>query len=182
MWVRKPPASFDIVPGMSFSETFLPEFNQEMVSTRKILAAVPDALFTWKPHEKSMALGRLASHVAEMPNWAYTTINTEKLVIEPDFKPFNAPSSAELLEGFDEYVAASRIALEGATDEHLSKTWTLVYGGQTLMSMPRVAVLRNMVMNHMIHHRGQISVYLRLQNIPVPGMYGASADEKLLGT
>ena len=163
---------------MSFSESFLPEYDQEMASTRKILASVPEAFFTWKPHDKSMTLGRLASHVGEMPNWAETTINTDQLVLDPSFKPFNAPTSAELLDGFDKYVIAGRAAIAGATDEHLAKTWSLVYGGQTLMSMPRTLVLRNMVMNHMIHHRGQLSVYLRLREIPVPGMYGPSADEK----
>jgi len=163
---------------MSFSDHFLPEFDQEMANTRKILAVVPEALFTWKPHEKSMKLGRLASHVAEMPNWAETTINTDQLVVEPHFKPFNAGASDELLECFDKYVLAGRAAIAGATDDHLAKTWSLVFGGRTLMSMPRTLVLRNMVMNHMIHHRGQLSVYLRLNNVAVPGMYGASADEK----
>jgi uncharacterized damage-inducible protein DinB len=159
---------------MSFSDQLLPEFDQEMANTRKIL----EALFTWKPHEKSMALGRLASHVAEMPNWAETTINTDQLVVEPHFKPFNAPTSAELLESFEKYVVAGRAAILGATDDHLAKTWSLVFGGQTLLSLPRNLVLRNMVMNHMIHHRGQLSVYLRLNDVSVPGMYGASADEK----
>jgi uncharacterized damage-inducible protein DinB len=163
---------------MSFSDHFLPEFDQEMANTRKILAVVPEALFTWKPHDKSMTLGRLASHVGEMPNWAETTINTDQLIVEPQFKPFNAGTSAELLDGFDRYVVAGRAAIAGATDDHLAKTWSLVFGGQILMSMPRTLVLRNMVMNHMIHHRGQLSVYLRLKEIPVPGMYGASADEK----
>jgi uncharacterized damage-inducible protein DinB len=163
---------------MSFSETYLPEFEQEMASTRKILERVPEALFTWKPHAKSMALGRLASHVAEMPLWAEHTINLDRLVVSPQDKPFNAASTNELLTTFDHNVAIAIPAITGATDEHLSKTWELVYGGHVIMSMPRVALLRSMVMNHMIHHRGQLSVYLRLQDIAIPGMYGPSADEK----
>jgi len=163
---------------MSFSEALLPEFDREMASTRKILVCVPDALFTWKPHEKSMALGRLASHVAEMPAWAEHTINTERLVIAPDAKPFNAPDSPALLEAFDRNVADARAAIASATDDHLSKIWEVEWGGHVIMSQPRTGILRNMVMNHMIHHRGQLSVFLRLQDIAIPGMYGPSADEK----
>lgn len=163
---------------MSFSETYLPEFEQEMANTRKILACVPDALFAWKPHAKSMALGRLASHVAEMPLWAEHTINLDRLAISPEDKPFNAASNAELLTTFDHNVAVARLAIAGATDDHLSKIWELVYGGHVIISMARVTILRGMVMNHMIHHRGQLGVYLRLQDIAIPGMYGPSADEK----
>lgn len=162
---------------MSFSETLLPEFDQEMANTRKILQAMPDGDFTWKPHPKSMALGRLASHVAEMPSWAEHTVNFEKLVITPDMKPLNAATKAELLEAFENFVVPARAAIAGASDEHLLKTWELEYGGHILMSMPRIAVLRSVVMNHMIHHRGQLSVYLRLKDVPIPGMYGPSADE-----
>jgi len=163
---------------MSFSESLLPEFDQEMAATRKILERVPEALFTWKPHEKSMTLGRLASHVAEMPSWADHSITMDKLVIGPEMKPFNAPTSAELLETFDKNLIAGRAALAGATDDHLAKIWELEYMGHVIISMPRTALLRSVVMNHMIHHRGQLSVYLRLHDIPVPGMYGPSADEK----
>jgi uncharacterized damage-inducible protein DinB len=164
---------------MSFSETLLPEYDQEMAGTRKILEALPDENFGWKPHEKSMTLGRLASHVAEMPSWAETTITTGKLVIGPDFLPFNAKTKAEILDFFDKSVVAGRAALAAASDEELSKNWELEYGGRVVMSMPRTLVLRNMVMNHMIHHRGQLSVYLRLNDLPCPGMYGPSADDKL---
>jgi uncharacterized damage-inducible protein DinB len=163
---------------MSLSESLLPEFDQEMAATRKILERVPEALFTWKPHEKSMTLGRLASHVAEMPNWADHTVSLDKLVLGPEMKSFNAASSAELLETFDKDIVAARAAIVGASDEHLAKIWELEYMGQVIMSRPRAAILRSMVMNHMIHHRGQLSVYLRLHDVPVPGMYGPSADEK----
>jgi uncharacterized damage-inducible protein DinB len=163
---------------MSFSETLLPEFDQEIPATRKILERVPEVLFTWKPHEKSMAMGRLASHIAEMPSWAEHIINLPKLEIDPGTKPFNASTSAELLETFDKNVENSRAAIAGVSDEHVAETWELIYGGHILVSMARIKLLRGMFMNHMIHHRGQLSVYLRLHNIAVPGMYGPSADEK----
>jgi uncharacterized damage-inducible protein DinB len=163
---------------MTISEMLLPEFDQEMANTRKILDCVPEGKFSWKPHEKSMTLGRLASHVAEMPNWAVFTINQEKLELTPDMKPFNATSKTELMETLDKNSAAARQAIAGATDEHLGKVWTLIYGGQTVLEMPRAAVLRTIVMSHMIHHRGQLSVYLRLNDVPIPGMYGPSADNK----
>jgi uncharacterized damage-inducible protein DinB len=163
---------------MTISETLLPEYDQEMASTRKMLACVPDALFAWKPHAKSMALGRLASHIAEMPNWAEMTVKLPKLVIGPDFKPFAVATQAELLESFDKFAADGRTAIAGASDEDLAKIWELEFNGRTVISMPRSAVLRNMVMNHMIHHRAQLGVYLRLNDVAIPGMYGPSADER----
>jgi uncharacterized damage-inducible protein DinB len=163
---------------MTISEIILPEFDQEMANTRKILDCVPEAKFSWKPHEKSMTLGRLASHVAEMPHWAVFTINQEKLELTPDMKPFNATTKAELMETLEKSSAAARDAIAGATDEHLGKIWSLIYGGQTVLEMPRAAVLRTMVLSHMIHHRGQLSVYLRLNDVAIPGMYGPSADNK----
>jgi uncharacterized damage-inducible protein DinB len=163
---------------MTFSESLLPEFDKEMAATRKILAVVPEALFAWKPHEKSMTLGRLASHVAEMPSWADHVITLDRLVLDSSHKAFNAPTSSELLATFDANLTAGRAALLTSTDEHLAKIWELTYNGHILMSMPRTELLRSVVMNHMIHHRGQLSVYLRLNGVPVPGMYGPSADEK----
>jgi uncharacterized damage-inducible protein DinB len=163
---------------MTISEMLLPEFDMEMANTRKILDCVPEDKFTWKPHEKSFTLGRLASHVAEMPNWMIFTINQENLELTPGQKPFNAQTKAALFEAFESNIASAREALAGASDDHLGKTWSLIYGGQTVFSMPRAGVLRNMVMSHMIHHRGQLSVYLRLLDVPIPGMYGPSADTK----
>ena len=166
---------------MSISEKLLPEFDQEMANTRKLLACVPEEIPDYKPHEKSMPLGRLAGHVAELPNWAVNTIRLTTLDLTPasgeGLKAFFAKSRAELLETFDKNVAEAREAIAGATDEQLHVIWTLVYKGQTVLQMPRVAVLRVMVMNHLIHHRAQLGVYLRLNNIAIPGMYGPSADE-----
>jgi uncharacterized damage-inducible protein DinB len=163
---------------MTISEMLLPEFDAEMAGTRKVLERVPEAKFGWKLHEKSFPLGRLASHVAEMPGWAATTINRDGLEVTPGEAPFNAATSAELLSAFDKNVADARAAIAGANDEHLAKVWALKYGGQVLFSQPRAAVLRGMVMNHMIHHRAQLTMYLRGLDVPVPGLYGPSADEK----
>jgi uncharacterized damage-inducible protein DinB len=163
---------------MSTSETLLSQFDQEMANTRKLLECVPEDKFAWKPHEKSMTLGRLASHVAEMPNWAAMTVNVDKLDLTPDLKPFSASTKAQLIEGLTTNVAAGREAIAGASDEHLAKTWTLLFQGNTVLSMPRIDILRTTVMSHMIHHRGQLSVYLRLLDVAIPGMYGPSADNK----
>jgi uncharacterized damage-inducible protein DinB len=163
---------------MTISETLLPEFDQEMANTRAILECVPEDKFAWKPHEKSMTMGRLASHVAELPNWAVYTIDLEKLELTPDMKPFIASAKSELMAAFAANASAARSAISGASDAHLGKTWSLVYGGNVVMSMPRAGVLRTMVLSHLIHHRGQLGVYLRLNDIAIPGMYGPSADAK----
>jgi uncharacterized damage-inducible protein DinB len=161
---------------MKISEMLLPEFDQEMANTRKILDCVPDDKFTWQPHAKSMTLGRLASHVAELSSWGQVVIDQDKLELTPGMKPFSAESKAGLLEALDKNAAATRAAIAGASDEQLGKVWAFIYAGHTVFEMPRTVVLRNMVMSHIIHHRGQLSVYLRLLDVPIPGMYGPSAD------
>jgi uncharacterized damage-inducible protein DinB len=167
---------------MTLSEGLLPEFDQEMASTRKTLERVPDGQFGWKPHEKSMTLGRLASHVAESPGWAATTIETDSLDLAPPgappFKPVTADTRQEVLAIFEKNIAAARAAIAGASDDHLAKPWSLLMGGKTILTLPRMSVLRTFVMNHTIHHRAQLGVYLRLNNIPVPAIYGPSADEQ----
>jgi uncharacterized damage-inducible protein DinB len=162
---------------MPISEMILPEFDEEMKSTRKMLERVPDGKFDYKPHEKSMALGRLASHVAELPGWAAHTMQSELMEIQAGQMPYLAASNQQLLTDFDKNVAEGHKLIAGASDTDFQKMWTFKYGGQTIFSMPRVAVLRSVVMNHMIHHRAQLSVYLRLNEIEIPGMYGPSADE-----
>jgi uncharacterized damage-inducible protein DinB len=163
---------------MTINELLLPEFENETEKTRKLLERVPFDDPDWKPHEKSMVIGRLAGHIAELPSWANDTVALESLNIEPGFKAFFPRSSEELLKRFDAKVASARTAIAGASDEHLQKVWTLSFDGKPVLSMPRHSILRNLVMNHLIHHRGQLSVYLRLRNVAVPGMYGPSADEK----
>ena len=162
---------------MSFSQTLLPEFDEEMKNTRKILECVPDGKFDFQPHSKSMTLARLASHVAEMPGWGNTTLDTELLEFGPEQKPRIAQTRAELLEMFDRDAAKLRGKIEAATDEDWKVNWTCKYMGQVVISAPRSSVMRGPVMNHMIHHRAQLGVYLRLLEVAIPGVYGPSADE-----
>jgi uncharacterized damage-inducible protein DinB len=166
---------------MKFSDLFLPEFDQEMVTARKTLERIPEDKLSWKPHEKSMALDRLAGHVAELAGWAVTAIRQDSLDFmppgQPPYQPTVAKSRQHVLEVFDKNRDESRKAIAGVSDEHLMKNWSLMRGGQTLMTLPRVAVLRSFFMNHLIHHRAQLGVYLRMNNIPVPSVYGPSADE-----
>ena len=166
---------------MSYAAQILPEFDQEMATTRKFLDRVPDDKFSWKPHEKSMSLGRLAAHLAEMPGWAVPTIEQHSLDLAPPggppFQPTKTSSRKETLELFDKNVGAARSVIASATDEQLQESWSLLMGGQVIFTMPRIGVLRTMVMNHNVHHRAQLGVYFRLNNVPVPATYGPSADE-----
>ena len=166
---------------MAIRDGLLPEFDQEMANTRKSLERVPDDKLSWKPHPKSGAMGWLAGHVAQLPSWAGIAIAQDSLDLEPGGKPPTPPllpkSRQEILDMFDKHVAAGRAAIAGASDEHLMKPWTLLKNGQTIMTLPRIAVLRGFVMNHLIHHRAQLGVYLRLNDLPVPSIYGPSADE-----
>ena len=166
---------------MSISETLLPEFDQEMQNTRKLLECVPEDKPDYKPHEKSMTMARLAGHVAELPGWAVNTVNASELDLTPasgeTFRACIMTSRQQLLEVFDKNAAEARSAIASASDEHLHQLWSLIYKGKKVIEMPRAAVLRSMVMNHLIHHRAQLGVYLRLNNVAIPGMYGPSADE-----
>lgn len=166
---------------MPISASLLPEFDHEMTTTRTVIERVPENQYGFKPHEKSMTAGSLASHIADMPNWAVAGITRDSLDMASDYKPFNAASKAELLAAFDKSVAGARAAIAGASDETLMKNWSLKHGDKTLMTLPKVAVVRSFVMNHIIHHRGQLSVYLREMNVPVPSIYGPSADEGSMG-
>jgi uncharacterized damage-inducible protein DinB len=166
---------------MTVGESLLPEFDHEMKSTRATLERVPEDKFGWKPHPKSMPLGNLAIHLARLPTWAVDTVERDSLDLSP---PGGAPSHPpqpntveEILALFDKNASAARSAIAGASDEHLFKPWSLLKGGETLLTFPRVAVLRSFVMNHSIHHRAQLGVYLRLNDVPVPALYGPSADE-----
>jgi uncharacterized damage-inducible protein DinB len=167
---------------MPLSEALLPEFDHEMANTRKTLERVPDDKFSWKPHEKSGTMGWLATHVANIPSWVTFTLSQDSLDLAPPGGGSVGPAPAansqkELLEAFDKNVTAARAALAGATDAQLAKPWSLLKGGKTILTMPKIAVLRGFVMNHSIHHRAQLGVYLRLNDVPVPAIYGPSADE-----
>ena len=166
---------------MAIRDAFLPEFDHEMTTTRKTLERVPEDKVDWKPHNSSMAMGRLAGHIVEMTGFVPATFMGESF----DFRPAGAPppvptvmkSRQQLLDLFDKNVADARAAIAKASDEELYKTWTLLNGGKTFFSMPRIQVLRSMILNHIIHHRGQLSVYLRMNQVPVPSIYGPSGDE-----
>jgi len=165
---------------MGLSQSLLPEFDHEMANTRKTLERVPDDKFTWTPHTKSFPMGSLAGHLANLPSWGSLTIASDSFDMNPGGVPQKSPeptSREAVLETFDRNAAATRAAIEGTTDEELFKPWTLLSNGNTVLTMPKIAVLRSFVMNHMIHHRAQLGVYLRLNDIPVPSIYGPSADE-----
>lgn len=166
---------------MSVNARLMPEVEHEFAMTRKMLEQVPEDKLSWKPHEKSMTLGRLAGHVAEMPGWAFHALSMDSLDISPavdgSYEAHWMTSREETLKKFDEWRSQALSALKNSTDEDFEKIWSLTSKGQTFLSMPRGAVLRTVVLNHMIHHRGQLSVYLRLNGVAVPGMYGPSADE-----
>lgn len=164
------------------SQSLLPEFDQEMANTRKLLERVPESNPGFAPHPKSMTLARLAGHVTEMPSWAVVTLGQDEFDMnpadQPDARGATFSTREQALRVFDENLAKARALLAAATDSSMTSPWTLKAGGQTVLTMPRVAVLRSFVMNHMIHHRAQLGVYLRINNVAVPGMYGPSADER----
>src|SRR3989441_10992940 len=166
---------------MTIGESMLPEFDQEMQSTRKTLERVPDDKWNWKPHEKSGTVSWLAGHVATMVGWLPITINTEELdyapVGGPSFEPPKISNRKELLAAFDKGAIEARAALAKVSDADMAKGWKLLAGGQEIFTMPRVACIRGMCLNHLIHHRAQLTVYFRLLGIAVPGLYGPSADE-----
>jgi uncharacterized damage-inducible protein DinB len=165
---------------MSLSESLLPEFDLEAANTRRTLERVPDDKLGWRPHPKSGTLGWLAGHVGNLPSWAAIAIGQDVLELDPDYKQEAPASRQEILAAFDKNVAAARAAIAGASDEKLLSNWTLRVAGRDAFTMPKVAVLRSFVMNHLIHHRAQLTVYLRLLDVPVPALYGPSADEGAL--
>jgi len=169
---------------MNLAQSLLQDLEMEMPNTRKTLERIPGNL-DWAPHKKSMTVGRLAQHLAELPDWAVKAISTDELDLAPPGAPPSQPqiakNSAQVLETFDRNLAAAKAALKGTSDEHLMKPWSLKMGGKTVLTMPRFAVVRNFVLNHNIHHRAQLGVYLRLNDIPVPSVYGPSADEGSMG-
>jgi uncharacterized damage-inducible protein DinB len=167
---------------MSYAETILPEFDQEMASTRKVLERLPEERWEWRAHPKSNPIGWNANHIAEIPGWIVGTLKETSWDLAPvGGEPYHTPkftTRQEVLDFFDQNVAAARQAiLEVQNDEELDVMWSLLHGGQPLLTMPRGAIVRTFVMNHLIHHRAMLCVYLRLNDVPVPGMYGPSGDE-----
>lgn len=160
------------------NQALINEFTHEAASTRKMLERVPLEKQDYKPHGKSMKLGGLAVHVAGLAGWIAMILNTDELDFSKwDYKPHQPKDNADLLRHFDEHVQQSVDALKKASAEDMMKPWSMRSGDHVFFTMPKVAAIRSFAMNHMIHHRGQLSVYLRLNEVPVPGMYGPSADE-----
>ena len=165
---------------MSLAQALLPEFDHEFAVTRTLLERVPEAQAAWKPHPKSMSLGHLAIHVASIASWTIPTFQATDLdLAPPDGPPYTPPvwqSLAETLRVFDTTVARARAAIVPVTDLEMAQLWTLKKGGVALFTLPRAAVLRSFVLNHTIHHRAQLGVYLRLLDVPLPAVYGPTAD------
>jgi uncharacterized damage-inducible protein DinB len=166
---------------MRLNDLILNEFQQEIANTRKILERIPEDKWDWKPHPKSWKMGELATHIANVPSWTMPTINSDFLDIAPPGseppKTTAAKSLAEVLERFEQNCREAQEVLSNTSDAHFQKSWSMLMGGQKIFTMPRLTVLRNFVMNHHIHHRAQLGVYLRLNEVSVPGVYGPSADE-----
>ena len=162
---------------MQINELLIREFDQEMASTQKTLERVPADKWNWKPQEKSGSLGWMAAHVATLPGFTTATIQTHELDVVNAKIP-KVEKQADLLPTLAKSSQEARAALAGVTDEQLQQMWTLKHNGNVIFSMPRYDVLRGMCFNHLVHHRGQLTMYLRQLNVPVPGLYGPSADEK----
>ena len=163
---------------MSIGEQLAAELEQEARTTRRLLERVPEASFGWKPHEKSMSLGQLAGHLAQLPMLLVPALTQDEFDFATSgWKPFSPQSTAELAEQHDANIKAAAETLRGAADGKMGETWKLKSGDHVLFQMPRAMVSRFVGLNHIVHHRGQLSVYLRLLDVPLPSIYGPSADE-----
>jgi uncharacterized damage-inducible protein DinB len=166
---------------MAIKDTLIPEYDHEMATTRRLLERVPEAEFAWKPHDKSMSLGQLAGHIANIPMWCEMTLEHTVLDLDAvgdDARLRKPVSRSSLLKEFDAKVAAARARLATQTDAEMLAPWTLKKGPHEVFTLPRISAIRSFVMNHLIHHRGQLSVYLRLKDVPIPPIYGPTADEQ----
>jgi uncharacterized damage-inducible protein DinB len=165
---------------MRIADTLLPEWDHETAVTRRVVERVPDDKLDWKPHAKSFSLRQLATHLVTIPSWMPLTIEREFIDLAPEGgQPANTPAESrdDLVRRFDEHVAAARLALAGADNATMLAPWTLKNAGAVILTMPRAGVLRGFIFSHMIHHRAQLALYLRMLDLPVPSMYGPSADE-----
>lgn len=156
----------------------IPEFDHEFAETRRALERVPEDKFDWKPHEKSFSLHQLAGHVAEIPQWVPVTLQMDLFDLDEPYERVVPETKEEILAHFDQGVAAARALIESATGDQLMSTWSMKKGGEVTLSMPKAAVLRSFILNHNVHHRAQLGVYLRMLDVPVPSHYGPSADEQ----
>jgi uncharacterized damage-inducible protein DinB len=166
---------------MFYADTILPEFDHEMASTRKVLERIPDDKLDWRAHPKSNTIGWNANHLAEILGWVEVTLGQPSLDLAPaGGSPYRSPkltTRPQILDLFDRNVAAARKAIAAVRDEELGQMWSLMQGGHPILTMPRAAAVRGFLLNHLIHHRACLCVYLRLNDIPTPGMYGPSGDE-----
>ena len=169
---------------MAIRQILLPDFDQEMTNTRKVLERIPADKLEWKAHPKSNTIGWVGLHVADIPGWPAFILPQDSLdIAPPGGEPYRTPaveSVQAILDRFDTSVAAGRAALEAASDDDFAKPWSLLSGGKVIFTQPRSIVLRTSVLNHLIHHRAHLCVYLRLNDVPVPGLYGPSADESFM--
>jgi uncharacterized damage-inducible protein DinB len=166
---------------MAVKDALLPEFDHEMAVTRRVLERVPFSDPAWKPHAKSMTIAQLAAHIATIPSWVPVTLGSDAFDVasmDEDSLRATHETTAALLAEFDKHVAAARTLITEASDAQMMQPWSLKSGEQVVFTLPRAAVLRSFVFNHSVHHRGQMSVYLRLRDVPVPSIYGPSADEQ----
>lgn len=167
---------------MRIADAILPEFEQETANTRKVLERCPEDKYSWKPHPKSFSMGSLATHIVNMTGWTLDLLGKDSYDVQPPgappYKEEPYKTRRDLLEQFDKNVTAARAALAAESNEHLMQPWSLLSGGKPIFTMPRAACLRGMIMNHTVHHRAQLTVYLRLNDVPVPAIYGPSADEQ----
>ncbi len=167
---------------MSLSQSILPEFDHEMANTRKVLERIPADKLDWKVHEKSNTIGWVGMHLAEIPGWVDVSLNQDEFDVAPkDGEPYRTPpatSREAILDRFDKNVAAARAAIAATADGQFLEPWSLLKAGETIFTLPRIAVLRSFVLSHNIHHRAHLCVYLRLNDVPVPALYGPSADEE----
>lgn len=162
----------------NLSSALIAEMEQEAATARKCLERIPADKFDWKPHERSMSFGKLASHVAEMFGWTPPTLEQPELDFAKfDYKPFEPPTTVDLLEYFDKNVAEAVQTLRNTSNETFMEDWTMRNGDQIYFTMPKIVSIRSFIMNHIVHHRGQLTVYLRMNDISVPSIYGPSADE-----
>ena len=163
---------------MSINQELLGELGYEVISTRKILERIPADKFDWKPHERSLTMGDLANHLTDIFAWYKMTLETDELDFAVGYAPVTAQNAEELTNNFDNNVAGAKESLQKAAPEVFAQNWTLRSGEHVIFTLPKTSVLRTFVVNHLVHHRAQLGIYLRLNDIPVPSMYGPSADEQ----
>lgn len=163
---------------MGAKEGYLAELKREAASTKKMLERVPWDKQDWRPHPKSLTLGILATHIADIPHWVSSIIHTDDFDLQKHYKPVTASTHEELMSIYQDRLDKAIADLEKIEEADLFKTWTFRSGDHVIASAPKVGIMRSLAYNHLVHHRGQLSVYLRLLDVPVPGMYGPSADEQ----